>query len=95
MLRGHIHVAAWVGVVGLLAACYACDRQRRRVVASGERRALLLRIRLGNALALAKRFRRERNMARAKATEIDLAFQKAVEDWARVNAGEEETWGAN
>ncbi len=89
MLRGRIHAAAWVGVVGLLAAYYAADRRRLREVA-------ILRVRLWRALAVARRFRRERNMAREKACEVGEAFEKAVQDWQSVNAGEEATsWESN
>ncbi len=88
MLRDRIHAAAWVGVVGLLAAYYACDRRRRL-------EAMHLRVRLWRALVIARRFRRERNMAREKACEVGTAFQKAVHDWHSVNAGEEASWESN
>ncbi|XXX79286.1 hypothetical protein WMF30_10975 [Sorangium sp. So ce134] len=89
MLKSRIHAAAWVGVVGLLAAYYACDRHRRREVAH-------LRIRLWRALTIARRFRKERNAARTKAREVDAAFRSAVKDWESVNAGEEAgAWDVN
>lgn len=82
MLRRNLHAAAFVGVVGILAACYAVDRHRQA-------EAALLRARLWRALRIARRFRRERNMAREKATDLGAAFQRAVQDWDAAVGGEE------
>lgn len=88
MLRSRIHAAAWIGVVGIVAAYYACDRRRRH-------EAAYLRVRLWRALVIARKFRRERNDARKKACDLDTAFQRAVEDWDSETTGEETSWEVN
>lgn len=92
MLRRHLHIAAFTTVVGVLVACYAIDRRRREEAAVAEERARRTYDRLGKALQVARRFRRERNAAAAKANKL----AGIIED--RCNSAierEEASWDVN
>jgi hypothetical protein len=92
MLRRHLHIAAFTTVVGVLVVYYAIDRRRREEAAAVERRARRTYDRLGKALRVARRFRRERNAAAAKARGLAVIIEdhcnSAVER-------EEASWDVN